>query len=425
MALAAILEWLATDDFTINISVPTSTATLIGATLLFGPIGALTTGLAISAVAQIRATGTRTALSFGRPIWLSAVLLCAGALVWTGTVYLELSILWQIVVASLCALLVFVSNTVFAAGYAGMYSSQPWHQIWYERYARQVVQYAGMGLLAFALIYFYLLVGVFGVLIMLVPLALLHYGQREYLTATKQSIEALQSTYEQLETKNREIEKLNEELLLAFASTIDLRDPDVIEHSRQVARYAVLTAEELGLTDDHIRMVRRGGLMHDIGKLAIPEAILFKPDRLTQEEYEIVKEHVTIGADLLDDFGTLQSVAHSVRHHHERWDGHGYPDGLEGEEIPIEARILALADSVEAMASDRPYRAGLDVNEILTEVTSQSGTQFDPDVVEAFGRVIANRGRETIVNSAREQYDPDDFDKLLLPEEPDPIGSPQ
>ncbi len=409
VALAATLEWLGTEDNSIIISVPTSTATLIGATMLFGPIGALTTGLAIAAVAQYQRHWYLDRFVFRSTNLVLGGLVCAGLLTVTGVVYLELSIMWQVFVASACALAFFVSNTALAAAYGSFYSSQPWYRIWYERYVRQVYQYAGMGLLAFSLIYFYLLVGALGVLIMLIPLALLHYGQREYLHATKQSIIALQATYDELETKNQEIEKLNEELLLALASTIDLRDPDVIEHSRQVARYAVMTAEEMGLDRDHLNMVRRAGLMHDIGKLAIPEAILFKPDRLTDEEYEIIKEHVTIGADLLDDFVTLQSVAFSVRHHHERWDGNGYPDRLAGEEIPVEARILALADSVEAMASDRAYRAGMDVDEILKEVTAMSGTQFDPDVVAAFGRVIEKRGRETIVNSAREQFELDDY----------------
>lgn len=420
VALAALLEWLVTDDFSMNIAVPTSVAALIASTLLFGPVGAVASSLTIAAVAQVHRRWDLEQFAFRASNQVIGGLLCAGLIVWTGMDYLAFPTWRQIVFASLCALVIYAGNTLLAAGYAGMHSSKPWYQIWIKRYMRQAAQYAAMGLIAFALIYFYLLVGVFGVLIMLVPLALLHYGQREYLNATKQSIDALQQTYEQLATKNREIEKLNEELLLALASTIDLRDPDVLEHSKQVARYAVLTAEELGLDTDHVKLVRRGGLMHDIGKLAIPEAILFKPDRLTEEEYEIVKEHVTIGADLLDDFGTLQSVANSVRHHHERWDGRGYPDGLAGEEIPVEARILALADSVEAMASDRPYRAGMDVDEILAEVRAQSGTQFDPDVVKAFTRVIERRGRDTIVNSAREQYDPDDFDQLLIEGETGP-----
>ena len=420
VALTALLEWWSTDAYSINIAVSTSVATLIASTLLFGPIGAVAAGLTIAVVAQLKVRWEQDRFLFTASNLLTGGLICAGLLAWTGTAYLELSTASQIVYACACALVIYLSNTVLAAGFAAMRCNQSWSRMWRERYLNLGVQYVAMGLLAFALIYFYLLVGVFGVLILLVPLALLHYGQREYLTATKQTIEALQTAYEQLANKKSEIEKLNEELLLALASTIDLRDPDVLEHSRQVARYAVLTAEEMGLSVDHVRLVRRAGLMHDIGKLAIPEAILFKPDRLTEEEYEIVKEHVTIGADLLDDFVTLQSVAGSVRHHHERYDGMGYPDGLAGEEIPIEARILALSDSVEAMASDRPYRAGMDVDEILAEVTSHSGSQFDPEVVDAFARVIEKRGRSTIVNSARERYGPEDFDQLLLEDEPIP-----
>jgi HD-GYP domain-containing protein (c-di-GMP phosphodiesterase class II) len=142
-------------------------------------------------------------------------------------------------------------------------------------------------------------------------------------------------------------------------------------------------------------------LIHDIGKLAIPEAILFKPGRLTADEYEVIKEHVTVGADLLDDFQSLQSVGTFVRHHHERYDGRGYPDGLKGEEIPLEARILALADAVEAMASDRPYRPGSTVAAILKEIQHEAGAQFDPRVVDAFVTVVTTQGDSTIVNSAR------------------------
>ena len=234
ITLAGVLEWLAPDDNTVIISVPTSTATLIAATLLFGPIGALTTGLAIAAVATYQRHWILERFIFRASNLILGGLLFSGLLFVTGITYMDLSIVWQIVVASICALVVFVSNTALAAGYASLHSTQPWYRIWYERYLRQVYQYAGMGLLAFSLIYFYVLVGVLGILIMLVPLALLQYGQRDYLNAMKQTISALQSTYAELETKNQEIEKLNKELLLALASTIDLRDPDVIEHSRQV-----------------------------------------------------------------------------------------------------------------------------------------------------------------------------------------------
>ena len=256
VALTALLEWWSTDAYSINIAVSTSVATMIASTLLFGPVGAVAAGLTISIVAQLKVRWDQDRFLFTASNILIGGLICAGLLAWSGVDYAALSAAWQIVGALACALVMYASNTVLAAGFAAIRSAQSWPQLWRERYLRLGIQYGAMGLLAFALIYFYLLVGVFGVLIMLVPLSLLHYGQREYLSATKHTIEALQTAYEQLANKKSEIEKLNEELLLALASTIDLRDPDVLEHSRQVARYAVLTAEEMGLSVDEVRLVR-------------------------------------------------------------------------------------------------------------------------------------------------------------------------
>ena len=228
--------------------------------------------------------------------------------------------------------------------------------------------------------------GSVGVLLLLIPLLMLHLYQRQHVAASDDIVRQLtQANQKQLE-QSEAVHELNDELFLALAGTIDLRDPDVVDHSINVARYAVLAAKELGLPPDRIELLRRAGLMHDIGKLAIPEVILFKPDRLTIEEYDLVKDHVTVGADLLAEFRTLENIASFVRYHHERYDGEGYPDGLAGENIPLEARILALADAVEAMASDRPYRMGLGVAEIIAEIDDNAGSQFDPAVVAAFAR---------------------------------------
>lgn len=192
----------------------------------------------------------------------------------------------------------------------------------------------------------------------------------------------------------------NQELMLTLASTIDLRDPYVIEHSRHVARYARLMAQQLGLDPQRVDLIYQAGLVHDIGKLAIPEAILFKPGRLTPAEYAIVKDHVAVGADLLDNFPSLHPIAAIVRYHHERFDGSGYPAGLQGEAIPLESRILALADAVEAMASDRPYSTGAPPEAILAEIAAESGAQFDPVVVAAFEALVDEYGPGLVVNSA-------------------------
>lgn len=198
-----------------------------------------------------------------------------------------------------------------------------------------------------------------------------------------------------------EIQQLNDELFLTLAKFFDARDPYVGSHAAQVAAYAVAIAEEMKLPADRIEVVRQSAYLHDIGKIAIPEAILHKPSRLTDVEYEFVKKHAQIGAEFLETSHGMRHLAPFIRHHHERWDGKGYPDGLAGEEIPLEARILNVCDSVEAMASDRPYHKALSTAEIVKEIIDCAGSQFDPSVAKAFIHIAEQKGQELVVNSAR------------------------
>ncbi len=140
--------------------------------------------------------------------------------------------------------------------------------------------------------------------------------------------------------------------------------------------------------------------MHDIGKIGVAESILHKPGALTDEEYEHIKMHVILGAEFLETSQGLRPLASLTRHHHEWWNGQGYPDGLAGEDIPLEARIIAVCDAVEAMASDRPYHRAMPIHEIITELRRCAGTQFDPDVVEAFIQVVEREGEQLVTNSA-------------------------
>ena len=192
---------------------------------------------------------------------------------------------------------------------------------------------------------------------------------------------------------------LSEERLLLLSNVIELRDRHVWGHSQRVARFATLMAQELGLPLERMERVRKAGLLHDIGKLGISESILFKPGRLTPAEYEIVKQHAALGADIISRCHSLGALLPFVRHHHEHYDGGGYPDRLQGQAIPLEARILSVADAVEAMASGRPYRPALDRRAILTEIQHHAGAQFDPEVVIAFVRVAQIGGDGVIVNS--------------------------
>jgi HD-GYP domain-containing protein (c-di-GMP phosphodiesterase class II) len=157
----------------------------------------------------------------------------------------------------------------------------------------------------------------------------------------------------------------------------------------------------MGLPVAQIDLVRRMGVCHDLGKVGIPDAILNKPGRLNDTEYRAIKEHVNIGAALLESSRALHRLIPGVHYHHERWDGSGYPAQIAGNDIPLEARILAVADAVEALASDRPYKRGMSPDEILAELRKSAGTHFDPVMVDAFIRVIEREGQEFIVNSAR------------------------
>jgi putative nucleotidyltransferase with HDIG domain len=162
----------------------------------------------------------------------------------------------------------------------------------------------------------------------------------------------------------------------------------------------VLLAKKLGLPQDSIDLIRNAGLLHDIGKIGIPDAILLKPFPLTPDEYQIIQQHTTLGADILEKAHSLKHLSPIVRHHHEHYDGNGYPDRLNGQDIPIEARIIAIADAVEAMSSDRPYRRALSFNKIEEELKRNSGCQFDPMVIESMLQILQERNEYVLVNSA-------------------------
>jgi HD-GYP domain-containing protein (c-di-GMP phosphodiesterase class II) len=200
------------------------------------------------------------------------------------------------------------------------------------------------------------------------------------------------------------MQSLNEELFLTLSKIIDARDPYVGGHASKVGDYAVAIAHDLGVEPERFEPLRQAGFLHDIGKIAISEAVLHKPSKLTDEEYEYIKTHAALGGEFLATCRSLRHLAPFVRHHHERWDGRGYPDKLAGEDIPLEARILAVCDAVEAMASDRPYRKGMSLDEVIAEVKRCAGTQFDPHVAAAFVSIAERERDHLIVNSATEVH---------------------
>jgi putative nucleotidyltransferase with HDIG domain len=167
------------------------------------------------------------------------------------------------------------------------------------------------------------------------------------------------------------------------------RDGPTQEHSQRVQRFAVTLAREAGVRDERLlSAIESAALLHDIGKLAIPDRLLHKPGPLTPDEYEQVKQHAIIGADILSAIAFPYALTLIVRHHHENWDGTGYPDQLRGEAIPVGARVLSVVDCYDALTSDRPYRAALSHGSALAMIHERRGTVYDPAIVDAFLRIL-------------------------------------
>lgn len=181
-------------------------------------------------------------------------------------------------------------------------------------------------------------------------------------------------------------QQVNVELAASFSRLLDSRDQYTAMHSENVAYYAKMIAKELGLSEQKVKSVYLGGLLHDIGKISIPEAILNKKDKLTTEEYNAIKDHPSVGYQTLKNLSTYKNtgILDIILHHHERYDGKGYPNGLKGEEIPYLARIAAVADAFDAMTTSRVYRGKKNVKAALDEIKKSKGTQFDPAIADAF-----------------------------------------
>ena len=190
-------------------------------------------------------------------------------------------------------------------------------------------------------------------------------------------IKTKQSLKKQLEYKNITVESIQ-----AIARTIDAKDEYTNGHSIRVGYYSKLIAENLGLKSDEVDNIYYIALLHDIGKIAIPDNILNKPGKLTDDEFKIMKSHTTRGAKILNGISTIPQIIEGARSHHERYDGTGYPEGLKGENIPLVARIICCADCFDAMASKRVYKEPYSIEKIISEFKRCSGTQFDPKIAE-------------------------------------------
>jgi ribonuclease P protein subunit RPR2 len=197
----------------------------------------------------------------------------------------------------------------------------------------------------------------------------------------------LRETFKQERARSQELRRSYMATVRALSNAVEARDAYTGKHAERVAAYGLEISRSLGLELSEEPEIEFGFLLHDIGKVAIPDAILYKPGRLTDKERALMEQHPVIGSEIVRGIEFLGEAAKVVRSHHERWDGHGYPDGLRGEQIPLAARVFAVADVLDALTTDRPYRPASSLREGRETIAAGAGTHFDPQVIEAFNEI--------------------------------------
>ncbi|MBC8499519.1 MAG: HD domain-containing protein [Candidatus Atribacteria bacterium] len=243
--------------------------------------------------------------------------------------------------------------------------------IWKTQLKGIIATYIALAPIGFIMAMVYIGTGIWGIILFFFPLIL---ARRSF----------------ELYTKMR---KVYLDTIRALAAAIDAKDPYTKGHSERVAEMSVALAQELNLSDRDTENIEYTALLHDIGKIGIADSILGKKGSLTSQEFDKIKEHTIMGANIIEPIDFLKNSYSAIYHHHEKYNGEGYPDGIKSEDIPILARIIAVADAYDAMGSDRPYRKKLNKDKILQELKDQSGKQFDPEVVKALISVL-DRERE-------------------------------
>jgi len=211
---------------------------------------------------------------------------------------------------------------------------------------------------------------------------------------------AIERAVDQLKKAAQENHLLFINSVRMLAAAIDAKDPYTRGHSERVARYSIAIGKNLGLSEKEMRNLRISALLHDVGKIGIDDRILRKPGALSDDEFEVMKGHPAKGAAIMSGVAQLIDIIPGMKYHHEKWGGGGYPDGIEGEEIPMQARIVAIADTFDAMTTNRPYQKAMEINYVVEKIKSFAGTRFDPRVVEAFVQAV-KRGDIQIEDQVR------------------------
>jgi diguanylate cyclase (GGDEF)-like protein/putative nucleotidyltransferase with HDIG domain len=289
----------------------------------------------------------------------------------------------------------FVVNMGLVSLALALQGHERWWNVFREQFAWLLPHYVVYGFIGGVMALAYEAVNLLALAVFAVPLLLMRKTQEAYLKHTHRSAQKLRQAAETIQSQNVSLEMANKLLkerstaaMESLSATVDARDSYTAGHSRRVQQLALAIGRELGLSQAELDLLGHAALFHDIGKLAIPDAILLKPASLTQDEWALMQRHAEEGARIIDRLGFLNDAVPAIRHHHERVDGTGYPDRLAGEDIPLGARIIHVADALDSMLTTRIYRAARPAAEALQELRASAGTQFCPRCVTALERIL-------------------------------------
>ncbi|HSC92360.1 MAG TPA: diguanylate cyclase [Gaiellaceae bacterium] len=289
----------------------------------------------------------------------------------------------------------FAVNTGLLSLALALEGHERWLRVFRERFAWLMPHYVAYGFIGGVIAIGYGSVGLIALIVFALPLLLMRKTQEAYLAHTQRSAQKLRAAAETIQTQNVSLEHANRLLkerstaaMESLSATVDARDSYTAGHSRRVQQLALAIGRELGLSHAELEVLGHAALFHDIGKLAIPDSVLLKPASLTPSEWALMQRHAEEGARIIDRLGFLDDAVPAIRHHHERFDGSGYPDRLHGEEIPLGARIIHVADALDSMLTTRIYRAARPAAEAVGELRRAAGTQFCPRTVAALERIL-------------------------------------
>ena len=375
-------------------SISVSAVGALAGAALFGPRAALALGITIATVEWSARRAPLHMLLFN----VGALSLASLAAVFVFTAGSDHGIGELVaVVASLGAgAAYFAINTGLLSLALAIEGRENWWRAWQERFAWLLPHYIVYGFVGGVIALAYHEAGLYALAVFSVPLLLMRNAQGAYLKHTQRSAQKLRQAAETIQGQNVSLESANRLLkerstaaMESLSATVDARDAYTAGHSRRVQQLALAIGRELDLSQAELELLGHAALFHDIGKLAIPDAILLKPASLTEEEWTVMARHAEEGAHIINRLGFLNDAVPAIRNHHERFDGQGYPDGLKGDEIPLGARIIHVADAFDSMLTTRVYRPARPAEEALAELRCMSGTQFCPRCVTALDSIVA------------------------------------